>query len=326
MEAIISAIDRTLIKKELKGKLCRLTNYGNREIYIVNNLNAPNTVLEIGRLREIAFRDAGGGTGKEVDLDEFDLSEHPFQQLIVWDPKEEQIIGGYRYIKCLDLQQDENGKLSSPTTHLFQLNDRFLVHFAPYTIELGRSFIQPDYQATFDVRKGMFSLDNLWDGLGALIVKNPKIKYFFGKMTMYPSYNQDARNYIFAFLEHYFFDKEKLVTARFPVIIPDKEYYSTIFTGSTYSENYKILNHIIREYKENIPPLVNAYMNLSPTMRSFGASVNISFGKVEEIGILITISDVYENKKARHINILGRTIKLPAKRQRQKRKSKNTKE
>jgi hypothetical protein len=83
MEDIIPAIDRTLIKKELKRKLCRITNYGNREIYIVNNLNAPYTLLEIGRLREVAFRDAGGGTGKSVDLDEFDLSENPFQQLIV---------------------------------------------------------------------------------------------------------------------------------------------------------------------------------------------------------------------------------------------------
>ena len=311
MENIIPAIDRALIKKELKRKLFRITNHGNREIYIVNNLNAPNTLLEIGRLREISFRDSGGGTGKSVDLDAFDLSENPFQQLIVWDPKEEEIIGGYRFMKYSDLKRNEKGELNSPTTHLFRLDDHFLVHFAPYTIELGRSFIQPDYQATFDIRKGMFSLDNLWDGLGVLVVKNPKIKYFFGKMTMYPSYNQEARNYLYAFLNRYFPDADQMVHPRFPVVIKNIEQYTQSFTGTSYEEDYKILNRIIREHKENIPPLVNAYMNLSPTMRSFGAAINTEFGNVEEIGILITIDDVYEKKKARHINILGRKIKLP---------------
>jgi hypothetical protein len=244
-------------------------------------------------------------------LDEFDLSENPFQQLIVWDPKEEEIVGGYRFKKYSDLKRNEKGILDSPTTHLFRLDDYFLVHFAPHTIELGRSFIQPDYQATFDIRKGMFSLDNLWDGLGALVVKNPKIKYFFGKMTMYPSYNQEARNYLFAFLERYFPDPDHMVHPKNPVLIKNIEQYAQSFTGNSYEEDYKILNRIIREHKENIPPLVNAYMNLSPTMRSFGAAVNVEFGNVEEIGILITIDDVYEKKKARHINILGRKIKLP---------------
>jgi len=317
---IIPAIDRTLIKKELRSKFCRITNYGNREIYIVNNLNAPNTLLEIGRLREIAFRDAGGGTGKAVDLDEFDLSENPFQQLIVWDPQAEEIIGGYRFMKYSDLKRNEKGELDSPTTHLFRLDDHFLVHFAPHTIELGRSFIQPHYQATFDIRKGMFSLDNLWDGLGTLVVQNPKIKYFFGKMTMYPSYNQDARNYLFAFLNLYFPDSDKMVHPKIPAVVENIEHYTQPFTGDSYDENYKILNRIIREHKENIPPLVNAYMNLSPTMRSFGAAINAGFGNVEEIGILITIDDVYEKKKARHINILGRKIKLPDRKKRSRKK------
>jgi hypothetical protein len=222
-------------------------------------------------------------------------------------------------MKYLHLKCNKKGELDSPTTHLFQLDDYFLVHFAPHTIELGRSFIQPNYQATFDIRRGMFSLDNLWDGLGALVVKNPKIKYFFGKMTMYPSYNQEARNYLFAFMNRYFPDSDRMVHPKTPVVIENIEKYAQPFIGTSYDEDYRILNRIIREYKENIPPLVNAYMNLSPTMRSFGAAINEKFGNVEEIGILITIDDVYEKKKARHINILGR-IKLP------KRKKKSLKD
>lgn len=313
MEPIIAPVSKQLIKKELRGKICRITNYGQREIYIVDHLNAPNVVREIGRLRELSFRDSGGGTGKAVDLDEFDLSGNPFQQLLVWDPKEEEIIGGYRFMKCVDLKVNENGELESPTTHLFDLGGYFLANFAPYTIELGRSFVQPTYQATFDIRRGMFSLDNLWDGLGTLVVDNPEIKYFFGKMTMYPDYDVEARNCLFAFWNKFFPDPDKMVSSKFPVDVPDLEKYEQIFTGADYAENYKILNKIIREHKENIPPLVNAYMNLSPTMRVFGTAINKDFGNVEETGILITIDDVYEKKKARHINFLGRKIKLAPK-------------
>ncbi|MDR0364616.1 MAG: GNAT family N-acetyltransferase [Bacteroidales bacterium] len=321
MEPIIDPVKKELIKKELRGKICRITNYGRREIYVVNHLNAPHVVREIGRLREIAFRDSGGGTGKSVDLDEFDLSDNPFQQLLVWDPQEEEIIGGYRFMKCVDLGVNEKGELESPTTHLFTLGAPFLINFAPYTIELGRSFIQPTYQAAFDIRRGMFSLDNLWDGLGSLVVENPKIKYFFGKMTMYPTFNIKARNYLFAFWSKFFPDSDKMVYSKFPVEAVDLKKYEKVFTGATYEENYKILNKIIREHKENIPPLVNAYMNLSPTMRVFGTAINKEFGNVEETGILITIDDVYEKKKARHINILGRTIKLAPKKERRKRKN-----
>ncbi len=303
MEKIIPKVDRSLIKKELNDlRFVRKTNYGKREIYIITHHNAPNVMREIGRLRELSFRDAKGGTGKEVDIDVYDTAPNPFKQLIVWDPIDEEIIGGYRFIDCNDLSVDADGTVHSPTGKLFNFSPRFIKDYMPHTIELGRSFVQPSYQASYNIRKGMFSLDNLWDGLGALVVDNPHVKYFFGKMTMYPHYTPEAKQLLLSFLQRFFPDPEHLVVphAHCAVNVADSS-VAEIFTGSSYEENYRILNKAIRDYKENIPPLFNAYMNLSPTMRTLGTAVNNVFGAVEETGIIITISDVYETKKKRHL-------------------------
>lgn len=304
MLPIIPPVNRNLLERELtESKFVRHTNYGGREIYIVTYHDSPNVVREIGRLREIAFRDGGGGTGKELDIDSYDTAPEPFGQLIVWDSEDQEIIGGYRFIRCSALEKNEDGTLASPTSTLFQFSDKFLKEYAPNTIELGRSFIQPSYQAGFNIRRGMFSLDNLWDGLGAIIVRNPDINYFFGKMTIYEHYNSRAKDLLFYFFEKYFSDTDQLVTPKFPVtILGDREEYRTLFSENTYEGDYKILNREVRKVKENIPPLVNAYMNLSPTMRVFGTSKNRGFGDVEEVGIIITIDDVYEKKKSRHIS------------------------
>lgn len=303
MEEVIPKVDRELIAMELnETKFLRNTNNGNRQIFIVTHHDSPNVMREIGRLRELAFRDAGGGTGKELDIDIYDTARNPFRQLIVWDPDDEEIIGGYRYIHCQDLPRSKTGSFLSPTAHLFNFTQKFIDEYVPVTIELGRSFVQPAYQASFNVRKGMFSLDNLWDGLGALVIENPSVKYFFGKVTMYTHYDIKARDTLLYFLNRYFPDPDKLVYPHEPVTIacPDCG-FEQLFNGATYEENYRILNQTIREYRENIPPLVNAYMNLSPSMRFFGTAINHSFGGVEESGILITIKDVYEKKKTRHL-------------------------
>ncbi len=303
MEKIIPKVDRSLIKKELNDlRFVRKTNYGKREIFIVTHHNAPNVMREIGRLRELSFRDAKGGTGKEVDIDSYDTSPNPFKQLIVWDPEDEEIIGGYRFIDCNDLTVDDDGTVHSPTGKLFRFSPKFIKDYMPHTIELGRSFVQPSYQASYNIRKGMFSLDNLWDGLGALVVDNPHVKYFFGKMTMYPHYTPEAKQLLLSFLQRFFPDPDHLVVPHVhcAVNVADSG-VAEIFTGSSYEENYRILNKAIRDYKENIPPLFNAYMNLSPTMRTLGTAVNNVFGAVEETGIIITISDVYETKKKRHL-------------------------
>ena len=303
METIIEAVSKEALLDELNAnRYVRKTNNGNNQIYIITAHNSPQVMREIGRLRELTFRHAGGGTGKSIDLDEYDTSEHPYQQLLVWNPEEKEIVGAYRFILCRDAEY-ENGEVKLATTELFKFSQKFYSDYLPYTIELGRSFIQPAYQPSEGKRKGLFSLDNLWDGLGALIVDNPSQKHFYGKVTMYTDFNVEARDHILAFMNYYFPDPEKLVTPIFPVKIENdlSEFINELKTLD-YKSGYALMNKKVRALGENIPALVNAYMNLSSTMKSFGTAINPGFGGVEETGILVTMADIYESKKERHLN------------------------
>lgn len=301
-QEIIDAIPLSLIKAELtEERFLRDTNKGGNKIYIVDTNNAPNVMREIGRLREIAFRNAGGGTGKDCDIDEFDTMNPPCQQLIVWDPDAELIIGGYRFITGKNIAI-ENGVPRIATSHMFNFSDQFLNEYLPYTLELGRSFVRLEYQSSKAGAKALYALDNLWDGLGALTVVYPEIKYLFGKVTMYPSYSVDCRNMILYFLHKHFPDNDNLVTPIKPLEANiDIAAMEKLFVGDCFKEDYKILNKSIRDYGFNIPPLVNAYMSLSPTMRMFGTAINDEFGDVEESGIFFAIEEIFEEKKQRHI-------------------------
>lgn len=303
MEDIIDPISKELLKAELtEDKRLRMTNKSNNQIYIITAQDSPNTMKEIGRLREIAFRAAGGGTGMSMDIDEFDTMEHPYKQLIVWNPEAEEILGGYRYILGTDVRFDEHGAPILATSHMFHFSEKFLKEYLPTTIELGRSFVTLEYQSTRAGSKGLFALDNLWDGLGALTVVMPNVKYFFGKVTMYPSYNRKGRDMILYFLRKHFGDKEGLIVPMEPLQLEsDEKELAALFCKDTFKEDYKILNGEIRKLGYNIPPLVNAYMSLSPTMRMFGTAINYGFGDVEETGILIAVDEILAEKRMRHI-------------------------
>ena len=304
MEEIISPISREILKSELtEDKRLRFTNKANNEIYVVTWQDSPNVVKEIGRLREIAFRAAGGGTGKALDLDEFDTMENPYKQLVVWNPDAEEILGGYRYILGSNVPVDEKGQPILATSHMFHFSDTFMKEYMPYTIELGRSFVTLEYQSSRMGTKGLFALDNLWDGLGALTVVKPNVKYFFGKMTMYPSYDTKARDMILYFLNKHFGDPDKLIVPSKPLCIEtDPEELKELFCKDDFKEDYRILNTEVRKRGLNIPPLVNAYMGLSPTMKMFGTAINYGFGDVEETGILIAVDEILAEKRVRYID------------------------
>ena len=291
-EEIIEPISREL-----------LTNKSHNEIYIITAHNAPNVMKEIGRLREIAFRTAGGGTGKSMDIDEFDTMDNCYKQLIVWNPEAEDIIGGYRYLLGTDWELDKNGQPILATSHMFHFSDEFLHDYMPQTVELGRSFVSLEYQSIRKGAKSIFALDNLWDGLGALTVINPNVKYFFGKMTMYPSYVRKGRDMILYFLKKHFDDKDNLIIPMKPLKIEaEPKELESLFCENDFKEDYKILNREIRKLGYNIPPLVNAYMSLSPTMKFFGTAINYGFGDVEETGILIAVDEILAEKRIRHID------------------------
>lgn len=302
-QRIIDPVEQELIEAELTDdRFLRYTNKGGNMIYVVDANNAPNVMKEIGRLREIAFRTAGGGSGKSCDIDEFDTMDPPCSQLIVWDPESKLILGGYRFICGKDIKLDESGKPRIATSHMFEFSDKFIKDYLPYTLELGRSFVRPEYQSSRAGAKALYALDNLWDGLGCLTVINPEIRYLFGKVTMYPNYTARCRDLILCFLHKHFPDNDKLVWPMESLKIKSNPLeYADIFTSNNFKENYMILNSEVRAMGDNIPPLVNAYMNLSPTMRMFGTAVNEEFGNVEESGIFFAVDEIFDEKKRRHI-------------------------
>ena len=303
-QPIIQPIAKEKLKAELTSdRQLRMTNKSNNEIYIITAHNAPNVMREIGRLREIAFREAGGGTGKDCDIDEFDTCDNCYKQLIVWNPEEQEIIGGYRYLLGTDWEMDDKGQPKLATSHMFHFSEKFLREYKDQTIELGRSFVTLPYQSSRMGAKSLFALDNLWDGLGALTVVKPNVRYFFGKFTMYPSYIRRGRDMILYFLKKHFEDKEALIVPMKPLKIEtDEEELKALFCESDFKADYRILNTEIRRLGYNIPPLVNAYMSLSPTMKLFGTAINYGFGDVEETGILIAVDEILEQKRIRHID------------------------
>ncbi len=303
-EEIIAPVPVELLEAELTpDRFLRFSNKGNNHIYVTDAHESPNVMREIGRLREQAFREAGGGTGKAVDIDEYDTMDVPCRQLIVWDPEARLILGGYRFIYGADIKFDSEGNPRIATSHMFRFSPRFIKEFLPNTLELGRSFVRIEYQSSRKGAKAIFALDNLWDGLGALTVKNRNIRYLFGKMTMYPTYSRECRNMILYFLNKHFPDHDRLVYPITPLEIPEMDIRAmeSLFTGRTFKDDYRILNNAVRAHGVNIPPLVNAYMSLSPTMHMFGTAINDLFGDVEETGIFFAINEIFEEKKRRHI-------------------------
>ncbi len=303
MEPIIAPISKELIKAELTpDKKLRDTNKGGNEIYVVNFHNSPNTLREIGRIREIAYRDSGGGSGLACDLDEYDTMDTPYEQLIVWNPDADEIIGGYRFILGPDMKFDEKGQPMLSTSHLFHFSEKFLKEYLPYTIELGRSFIDPKYQRRQAGMKALFALDNVWDGLGALAIEHPKMRYFFGKMTIYPDYDTEAHDLIHHFLFKHFEDKESLVVPKVPILLKtDKSYMDNVLTADDFKSDYVLLNSAVRKRGVNIPPLVNAYMSLSASMKMFGGAINHELSDIEDTGIMIEFDEIREEKIERHI-------------------------
>ncbi|MBQ8071717.1 MAG: GNAT family N-acetyltransferase [Bacteroidales bacterium] len=304
---VIPPVDKALLKAELTPELLlRKSNHGGNELYVVTAAQAPNVMREIGRLRELAFRDGGGGTGEELDLDKFDYNPaYGYRQLVLWDPEAEMIAGGYRFVLCDEAMYDVYGQPHITSSHMFSFSKKFIKEYLPFTIELGRSFVSLEYQSTRESSKSIFALDNLFDGLGALMILTAgRMKYFFGKMTIYPDYPEKGLDMIMYFLKKYFGDVRKKVTPNKPVRIKNASAWRKVFTGKDFKEDYRILKSEISKLGVSIPPLVNSYMNLSPSMRYFGTGINDEFGDIYDSGILIAFDELYPEKTRRHIESL----------------------
>ena len=302
---IIDPVPVELLKAELtKSKKLEDTNKGHNELYIVTWHDSPNVVTEVGRLRELAFREAGGATGNAVDLDEYDKMGKPYKQLIVWDPENEAIIGGYRFLFGSDATFDENGQPVLASSHQFRFSQKFINEYLPHVIELGRNFVVPEYQSSKGGAKSIFAFDNLWDGLVAIIMKHPDLLYFFGKITLYPSYDHIAKDLIYHFLWKHYGDKEELVRPwDDQTVMPesDPELMDLVVNKDDLLEDYKLLKAAAKMRGENVPPNVSAYISVTSRMSMFGTAVNRLMHNIEDSAVLIPFDEIYHDKKSRHI-------------------------
>ncbi|MDR2853853.1 MAG: GNAT family N-acetyltransferase [Prevotellaceae bacterium] len=322
MIPVIPPIDPKSLKKELtKSHFLRPTNKAHNEIYIVDSATAPHVMAEIGRLRELSFRSWGGGSGNQLDTDEYDYLQKPYQQLIVWNPDDNEIVGAYRFLAGADAEFDENGQPHLTMGHLFKFSQRFIQEYLPYTVELGRAFVQPKYQSSAMGMKSLFALDNLWDGLGALIHEIKDAKYFVGKVTIYQNYSLLSRNLIFAYLRRYCPDPDQLITPNKPTPISEehRRVANALFRNKNAADGYKALQKAVRADNQTIPPLINAYVGLTETMRSFGTIYDATFGNVFETGIMITIPDLLEVKQKRYIEPYINYLRIILEEQKRKR-------
>lgn len=302
MEPIIDPVDIELIKAELTAdKKLGDTNKGGNELYVVTWKDAPNTIREIGRLREVSYREAGASSGKALDLDGYDMMDNPYCQLIVWDPDAQAIIGGYRYILGTNVTLKDDGQPNITSSHLYQFSDEFIDHYLPHVMELGRSFVAPDYQSSKAGAKSVFTMDNLWDGIASVILHHPGTLYFLGKMTIYPSYDKTARNLIIHFLKKHFKDPQALVRPKKEIRVTDNaKLMDLILREDDVKKDYRLLKDAVRKLGTNIPPLVNSYINTSSTMKMLGSCINDELGDAIETGIMIGFDDIYAEKRERH--------------------------
>lgn len=298
MQPIIPPVDTDLLLQELEGHLLRPSNKAGNLIYDITAHECPNVMREIGRLREISYRDAGGATGKEADIDEMDTMARPYHQLIVWDPDNLQIIGGYRYLLG-ENAEIRNGQPYITSSFLFHYSERFIRDYLPYSIEFGRAFVQPKYQQREMGVKALFALDNIWDGIGAIMHNNPHIRWMIGKVTLYPDYNPTARELIYTYLERYHHGDIGLFAPYH--LEPTMPLENDPFVGDDPQENYHVLQHAIREHGTVIPPMFSAYLNITNELQYFGTAIEETFSNVYDSGIMVDLETVYSEKKERYI-------------------------
>lgn len=284
------------LTKELKFAKCLgLASHCNASIYSFYGGELRNLMCEVGWLRSESFERVGVSMPDSEAIDEADL-DGTYHQLIVWDNDAGAIIGGYRYAIGREVEAE---KLS--LGRYFRLSNRFVSEYLPRGIELGRSFIQPQYQCGRNA-KTIFALDTIWQGL-ARVVDRERVDYLFGRVTFYPSLGIRARNLVVGFMRYVFPEREPLIAARQPMMGGLSRRRSRhYFVGDTPKDNYKILISQMRAIRRSVPPMISSYMRLSPSMQTFDLYRNDDLGGVAECGIMLTIADLYDDIKRRYFS------------------------
>lgn len=284
-------------RQQLKQELKRAEHLGatkdNKQIYLADYEHESSLMQEIGRLREVAFRKVGEGTGEHKDLDKYDRD---YRHLILWDEEALEIVGAYRIGEVYRyLQGDGNQGLYSTT--LFQYSCDMEPYFAR-GIELGRSFVQPKYW-------GKRSLDYLWYGIGAYLTKHPEVRYMFGPVSLSGHYPTLAKDLIVQFYRTYFADPEHLAVSFNPyqINVEHAELIDCFFTGHSYEEDFRILKEQLGNLGAAVPTLFKQYSELCDDqgVRFLDFGVDADFGYCVDGLVLVDLDNVKDSKRKRYL-------------------------
>ncbi|MEN3157268.1 lysophospholipid acyltransferase family protein [Alkalimonas sp. NCh-2] len=285
--------DRKVLKKAVEA--CQLLGEtaDNKQIYLYQHQGSSPILREIGRLREVAFRAVGEGSGKRRDIDPFDSW---YQHLILWDPKELDIVGSYRFADTAAVIA-KHGQSGLYCDALF----RFSSGMQPYLaagLELGRSFVQPKYW-------GKRSLDYLWYGIGAYLKQRPDIRYLYGAVSLSNSYPQAARDLMVYFYNLYFQHPASPAVSRHPYVLNEQllPELRQQFCGNDYAADFSQLKHLLANMGLNIPTLYKQYSEICDA----GGAYFLSFGLDPDFSdcmdglVLVDITKIKAHKKQRYM-------------------------
>lgn len=290
---VIHPQSRKLIKTQLMDSKNLGTTCDGKKIFLTHFYNSPDVMKEIARLREITFRKVGEGTGGKFDLDEFD--KH-YEHLVLWDEKELEIVGSYRIGKG-NFILERYGLDGFYTSTLFNHSD-YLVDLLPFSVELGRSFVQSKYWNTT-------ALDYLWQGLGAYIKSNSEVRYLFGGVSLSNSYPEEAKNMIIYFYLKWFSSNTNYSMAKCRYVIPPKAMLelSEIFFSDDYTSDLKTLKSRLKLHGYSIPTLYKQYSELCEPggVMFIDFGVDRDFQNCVDALILVDLNMVKESKRERYL-------------------------
>lgn len=289
---IIPPVDKALLREEFaRATEWPEASHGAIKLYCID-VGFPAILREIGRLREIAFRSGGGGTGEVLDLDRFDTDPYyRFRQLVVWDSEEEAIAGGYRFVYGYDVHLNGQGQPDIPSAHIFRFSENFIRDGLPRTMELSRSFIAAQYQRKLDAaRKSIFILDCLFKGIciASRMGNTPDV---FGKVTFYPDYPADAFALLTAAMEKHCYGGEDIAPVQAYTVPPSTE-TAQILTHDDFRSDFRALAATLLKRGQYLPPILKSYINLTTTLKYYGSALNDEFGNVVEMGLRLHMPDL----------------------------------
>ncbi|MGY6274625.1 lysophospholipid acyltransferase family protein [Methylomonas sp. MgM2] len=282
---------KTIKKALLQSRLLGETRDG-KKIFLYQFKDDCPVMTEIARLRELTFRTVEEGTGLALDLDKFDVY---YSHIVLWDDNALEIVGAYRVGEGPKIM-DSHGIEGFYTNTLFDLNGDFAA-LLPFSIELGRSFVQPRYW-------GQHSLDYLWYGIGAYLREQPEIKYLFGPVSISNAYPQLAKELIIGFYKQQFGGELPKAQAKKPFVISEqcRQFSLQEFNGD-YATSFKILNSELRKLGVKVPTLYKQYVELCVDKGCHFIDFNIDpdFNNCIDSLIMVEIDKIAPKKRIRYI-------------------------